>query len=133
MHERNHPPYRGGQLHQRCVKCDWWQSGHSVVVPLCPLCGEAMGDRLALEFGGFIVEFDGTRFLFHDTDGRFVVLDEADYPEAIPFIALQAKVPLLTREDAAVRPSPWPIRSGTGDYKANNPRMSGTKLYGRGL
>jgi hypothetical protein len=129
MNPKDHIPYRGGQLHQICSECPWWQAGHSVVVLLCPLCGAATSDRLALEFGGFIVEFDGTRFLFHDMEGRRVILDAADYPEAIPFMQYHAKEPLATKADAAMRVSPWPIRAGSGNYQDKNPRLRNTYLF----
>jgi hypothetical protein len=82
-----------------------------------------------LEFGGFIVEFDGTRFVFHDTQDHQVTLDEADYPEAIPFMQRHAKWPLATQAGAAMRPRSFPIRTGMGNYRAENPRMQNTYLF----
>ncbi|MBS0557001.1 MAG: hypothetical protein JSR27_06255 [Proteobacteria bacterium] len=129
MNPKEHLPYRGGQLHQICSKCNWWQAGHGVVVQQCPQCGEATSNRIALEFGGFIVEFDGTQFTFHDSEGRQVILDEADYPEAIAFMVRHAEVKLEPSREAASRPSPWPIRSGAGDYRDHNHRMRNTYLF----
>ena len=129
MNLKEHLPYRGGQLHQICSKCNWWQAGHGLAVSQCPLCGAPTDHRIALEFGGFVVEFDGTRFNLHDAQGNRVVLDEADYPEAIAFMQRHAKVELANGTGLATHQSPWPIRSGAGGYKKMNPRMRDTDMY----
>jgi hypothetical protein len=110
-------PYTVGDLHQRCSKCQWWQSGHGLEVKSCPLCGAPTDPRVAIEFGGVVVEFDGTQFKFGNALGVVTVF-KADYPDVITFMLRHAvKGPM--------RPSPGAkrrIASGVGDYRERHPR-----------
>ena len=80
------PPYESGSLIQQCDTCEWAQRGHSAEIVDCPLCGKKLKPPLALEFGGFVVMFDGINFSFHDDTGQVTLLQHADNPGVIQFL-----------------------------------------------
>lgn len=85
-------PYAIGELHQTCSKCSWQQSRHDLELADCPLCGAPVDyHAAAIEFGGLLVRFDGTRFSFRDRIGGYVEVDEADYPDTILFMQRHAR------------------------------------------
>ena len=103
-YEKNRDPYEGGQLHQICSKCQWWQSGHGLELSHCPLCGEAVDAFVGLLFGGAMIVFDGVRFFFHDRSGNQVVIDRADYPDVITFMLRQALIGPIVGNLGHLRP-----------------------------
>lgn len=116
----NRGPYETGHLHQRCSKCEWWQSGHGLEVQSCPLCGAPTSEKIEIEFGGVVVAFDGTSFMVGDASAT-ARIDRADYPDVITFMLRHAKLGPVPGNLGALRP----IASGVGDYAEKNPRMAG--------
>jgi len=126
MYQKNRDAYEGGQLHQFCSKCLWWQSGHGVEIFRCARCDAPVAEYLGLVFGGSIVEFDGVRFIFHDRQNRTSVkVDRADYPDVISFMLRHAIEQPLVGELGKGRP----MLSGEGDYLEKHRDLSYTKMY----
>ena len=83
--------YESGGLVQACGECDWAQCGHRRELGDCPQCGERLTAPVAIELGGTAVVYTGRNFVIHDASGRSVVLERADYPEIIQFLARHAE------------------------------------------
>jgi hypothetical protein len=82
--------YETGGLLQQCKACDWAQRGHAVELAECPACGTPLTAPLAILFGGLAVVYGGKNFEVHDNGGRRVVIERADYCEAIQFMCRHA-------------------------------------------
>ena len=112
-YQNNRDVYEGGQLHQVCSKCLWWQSGHGLEILNCPLCDAATDTHVGLLFGGIMVEFDGVHFIFHDRQyKKSVSVDRADYPDVISFMLRHAIEGPLAGNLGKHRP----IKSCNGNY-----------------
>ena len=87
------PRYQQGQLLQECAACQRRFGGHNSELVNCPLCGATtFGRRLALEFGGLLLVYDGTRFRLHPSfDSSFALIDEADIADSLRFLCLHDK------------------------------------------
>jgi hypothetical protein len=82
-----------GRLLQQCEACGRRYAGHNAELIRCPDCaGNNFGRRIALEFGGLLLVYDGTRFRLHpNCDSPFATIDEADIGDSLRFLCLHGK------------------------------------------